>query len=129
MDTAQEIRIYKSYRATLTSGTRSSHAAQRRQHVRQVTVDRYKVPFAEVKRIVAEQDAIHGITHEHGEDYKEQLRYEEAVKNFKAAPHPCDCGNTENVRVRTNPFEAEINERIVYMVSCNSCYFALAEEI
>lgn len=119
-----ELKIYNNYRAALSSYSRLdfSHAAQRRQKARQVTVDRYNVPFAEVKRIVAEYDALNGVTHEQGQDYAYKLQYEAAIKACEANPVPCKCGSTEMVRPRFNKHKANGSDTFDISVFCYMCY-------
>ena len=73
-----EQRVYNNYRAALKSlrknvpavwveagkNWRPAQSPELRQMAREYTVVRYGIPFAEVKRIIREQDAINGITHE-----------------------------------------------------------------
>lgn len=98
-----ELKIYKNYRAALhsyRSTSRRPRAAAIRQNARAVTVKRYGIPWAEVKRIVAEQDRIHGIEHDYStrEHHKAVL---DALKSFEDSPTPCaTCGGSEEVRVR-----------------------------
>lgn len=58
-------KVYQNYRAVVTSFPRSGgYPAQGRQAARQAVVEKFGISFAEVKRIVKEQDAVHGITHD-----------------------------------------------------------------
>lgn len=98
-----ELKIYKNYRAALRSyrsTSRRPRAAAIRQNARAVTVKRYGIPWAEVKRIVAKQDMIHGIEH----DYSTRAHHKavlDALKAFEESPSRCaECGGDEEVRVR-----------------------------
>lgn len=128
MDTQREIQIYNNYRSALTAINRckGDHAAQRRNSARKITVDRYNVSFADLKRIIREQDEARGVTHEHPAGYALELEreneYAAAVEAYNANPVPCQCGNTELVRVRVNPYEIEINDVWRLMVRCYECY-------
>jgi hypothetical protein len=127
MDTMQETRIYKNYRAALASLTANTsdsftHAAQRRQSARKVTVDRYNVPYAELKRIISTHDTVNGITHEKGEDYYQKMEYENAVTAYEANPTPCHCGSTKMVRVRVDPYYMEIHNEFKLGTLCYECY-------
>ncbi|MBC9704900.1 MAG: hypothetical protein H9W81_07970 [Enterococcus sp.] len=65
MDEKLELKIYKNYRAKVTSRPRYvGFPAYYRQLAREACVKRYNVSYKEVKRIVAKYDAINGITHE-----------------------------------------------------------------
>lgn len=139
MDTNLELRIYNNYRAALAAENRAwkenhawknDHAAQRRNAARKITVERYKVSFAEVKRIVNEQDALKGITHKHNERYVHTLELFHANEAYKANPVPCPwCGNTDDVEVRFNPFDVEIYNTFNLITSCEECYERVAEDI
>lgn len=65
MDEQLEIKIYKNYRAMVTSRPRHvGFPAYYRQLAREACVNRYNISYKEVKRIVAKHDVINGITHE-----------------------------------------------------------------
>jgi hypothetical protein len=60
-----ESKLYSKYRHYLATENRhGTHAAERRQNARAKVVAEFNVPYAEVKRIVAEGDKLAGITHE-----------------------------------------------------------------
>ena len=122
-----EVRVYNNYRAVLRSfknqyGSRDSRAAARRQEARKQTVERYNVPFAEVKRIVAKYDLINGVTHEHTPQYYRDMEYRAAVKAFAENPVSCSCGSDKLVRVRVEPYSRLIGIYRLY-VSCFLCDF------
>jgi hypothetical protein len=136
-DDAQEERIYKKYRHFLRSNpgsrrtpqTPDSRAAARRQEARKLTVEQFSIPFAEVKRIVAKHDTLNGITHDHTPQYIRSLELMRAQDDYDQNPTPCpSCGETENVRVRWEPFEYDVNNAYVPMVSCFICYFMVEKE-
>lgn len=124
--TKLEEQVYNNYRASLRrankgSGDRNSRAAQRRQSARKLTVERYGVSFAEVKRIVAKFDGLNGVTHDHTPQYSRQLLLIEARADFEQNPVPCSCGETDTVRPRFNPFEVEIHGNWVIGITCDAC--------
>jgi hypothetical protein len=126
IDEALELRVYNNYRAAVTSFSRYSEAraAEKRQYARKVTVERYNVPFAEVKRIVAKYDAINGVTHEHTEDYLRNLDLMVERDKFNQNPTACpSCDGTEKVTVRWEPFARVMKHEYNPMVSCYKCYF------
>jgi len=138
-DDVQEERIYTKYRHFLRSAAGhqphydqnrpNSRAAARRQQARKLTVEQFSIPFAEVKRIVAKHDALNGITHDHTPQYIRSLELMREQEKFDANPTPCpSCGNPENVRVRWEPFEYDVNDSYVPMVSCFVCYFMVEKE-
>jgi hypothetical protein len=138
-DDAQEERIYKKYRHFLRSSASSrreddrvqtfDRAAGRRQQARKLTVEQFSIPFAEVKRIVAKHDTLNGITHDHTPQYIRSLELMRAQDDYDQNPTPCpSCGETENVRVRWEPFEYDVNNAYVPMVSCFICYFMVEKE-
>jgi hypothetical protein len=136
MDTKLELRIYNNYRAALAEqnrGIKPAHAAQRRNTARKLTVKRYNVSFAEIKRIVNEHDTKNGVTHEHPAGYAQALErqnaFDAADAAYKANPVPCRCGSTELVRVRVDPYEMEIYEKFRLMTSCYSCYRTVEADI
>lgn len=144
MDTKTETAIYNNYRSALRianrasrSGSKSSRAAERRNHARRQTVNRYNIPFTELKTIIAKHDELNGITHEHTEQYQYELALDLANKEYRKNPHPCkrinsegvECGNTENVRVRWNPFELEIYGEHYAMTTCFECYLEVSYDI
>ena len=131
MDLAQETRIYKNYRAALVSLRRANndHSAQRRQAARKVTVDRYNIPYAELKQIIAKHDALNDITHEYGDDYLLQLKYEAAEKEFTDNPVPCWCGSTDMVRPRLNPSGFTIDDELNLVTVCFLHYLELEGKI
>lgn len=66
----QESKVYKKYRHHLTAQHKAgTHAAERRQNARALVVNEFNIPYAEVKRIVAEGDQLAGITHEAPKEY------------------------------------------------------------
>jgi len=122
-----EVRVYNNYRAVLRTfkkqyGSRDSRAAARRQEARKQTVERYNVPFAEVKRIVAKYDLINGVTHEHTLQYHRDMEYRAAVKAFAENPVTCACGSTKLTRVRAEPYSKLLGIHRLY-VSCFLCDF------
>lgn len=83
-----ESRVYSSYRRTLKSlksGGRDSRAGARKQEARKRTADKYGIPISKVKDIVREQDAEHGITHEHPEAYLRQLERDQIRAEWNEA--------------------------------------------
>lgn len=126
IDEALELRVYNNYRAAVTSFSRYSEAraAEKRQYARKVTVERYNVPFAEVKRIVAKFDAKNGVTHEHTEEYLHDLDLMVEREKFSQNPTACpSCDSTEKVTVRWEPFARIMKHEYTPMVSCYKCYY------
>lgn len=121
MDTDLERRVYNNYRAALTAQV-GGMAADRRQRARQLTVERYNVPYTEVKRIVKSMDEAHGVTHEYGQDYLVHLKVEEAQAAFDASPAPCGCGSDEMVRVRPIPSSYAYGAEVVLTTMCFMCW-------
>lgn len=129
-----EKRVYQAYRLTLkqlkkAANGSSCRAADRRNRARQVVVTRYNVSFQEVKRIVAKFDALNNITHEPDRRYGIVLNLQKAREEFQANPVPCSCGSQYNVNVHYNPFDVEIYGEYVLVVSCDTCYTRLEEDI
>lgn len=117
-----EAQIYSNYRSALRSATQI-RAAARRQHAREVTVSRYNVPYAEVKRIVSKFDAESNITHEHTEDSLQRFALIAAEEAFNAEPTPCpDCGSEDMVRVRVDVYAEEVYGKFALTTSCFLCY-------
>lgn len=122
LDEAFETKVYRNYRAALksirSSNSARPYAAGCRQFARRVTVERYGVTYAEVKRIVADHDAAAGITHAPGGDHLARLVVEQARKDFDACPTPCpECGGLLFVRVRA----PRVNPTGAFTILCLPC--------
>jgi hypothetical protein len=96
--TRTEQSIYGEYRSVLRSikqqpGNRNSRAADRKQQALKIVADRKHIRISEVKNIVRAGDAAKGITHEHTENYLEELRVENLLKEIQAEIliNPADC--------------------------------------
>lgn len=116
--TPAEQQVYRHYRNMLRL-QRGGHAAQRRQAARKLTVDRYNVTYVDVKRIVAEQDALNGVVHASPltADKLQVARYNLFVKEWNANPIGCACENTELVRPRLN----QRSSNPEFVVNCLVC--------
>jgi len=127
MSTAKTLdnRVYNHYRLVL-KNLRGGRASTRKQRARVLTSERYHLPISQVKQVVRDFDEKNGVTHEHPVSYLRQLEADklvsEAQAEYDANPVPCHCGSTELVRARLNPFEVEIHEQLVVMVTCYMCY-------
>lgn len=103
--------IYSNYRRTLTSlrkrpGSRDSRSAARKQEAREITADRYSVPISTVKKIVQAFELEEGITHEHTNEYLNELKIQEAHTKaiedaLKVNPdricESCGCTSTDEI--------------------------------
>lgn len=123
-----ETRIYNNYRAALRSQV-GGRAASRRQAARKITVGRFGVSYAQVKEIVTRLDEVHGVTHEHTENYLRTLAVQRAQEEYDRNPVPCQCGSTDMVRVRPNPYTLEIHGTSQLTTLCYACYRVLEEDI
>ncbi len=134
--TAEKIdSVYGNYRTTLKS-LKGNHAAGRRQKAREVVSDRQKIPVSIVKAVVAVQDEKHGVTHEHTDSYTERLDYDilaaQLVERHGGKKECPNCGKVPedaSVKVRVNPFAAELYEVRQPMLSCLDCYVTVEEDI
>ena len=136
----EEHAVYTNYRRTLRSirstPTKDS-AAETKQRALKATADRYRVPVSQVKSIAAlgmEAEGVSGVR----EDPKHlaQLAYMAEAKRLllnaktnDAGELVCHCGSSENVKIRTDPFQAEIHEVHEPMLTCSDCYTRVAEDI
>lgn len=105
--------IYSSYRRTLRSyrssaQSRDSRTSSRKQDALAITADRYKSSISEVKKIVRTFELADGITHEHTDNYLEQLRIREALNlaseaSLRSNPDGIceDCGFTADGKLQT----------------------------
>lgn len=118
-------KIYKQYRRTLKNAA-GAHAAQRRQNARATIVEKFGISYADLKALIAEEDAKAGITHEQPQAYiQEQAMLAEvnaAQKDFDANPVPCHCGSTDLVRVRPN-HKAWEKDQVVLTTECYACWY------
>lgn len=125
--------IYGNYRAKMKALRIAGphRAGERKQLARQAVSSRYGVPHKVIKSIVAEYDQLNGVTHEHDVNYLKEIEFDKAAQVLLAAhgdnpmcPH---CGEIpaeecNSVRVRVNPFEAEIHNELQPLLSCFHCY-------
>ena len=132
-----EQKIYNNYRLALKvvnktyrHGNGKSTVAERKQKARKVTVDRYNIPYTDLKDIISKGDAVKGIEHARPTNDQNALDLENANRMFEKNPEPCSkCGTTENVSVSYNPFDVEVSGIYKMMVSCRDCYNLEAEEL
>lgn len=135
LDEKVEKTVYSAYRQTLAkmkkhSDSRDTRASELKQRALKVVADRYHVRIGDVKRTVRKKDEEIGLTHEHTDNYLKELEYQKAAvallekhKDTKICPH-CEREAVEEilVRVRVNPYRAELYEEMVPIYSCYECY-------
>lgn len=120
--------VYNAYRLALRANRRNANgsscrAAERRNNARKAVVVRYNVSFQDVKSIVAEYDALNGVTHEHSPAYLLQQEWKKAQEAVtpEMLSECAKCGSTESVRLRANPVRwAE--GKLETFVACYTCY-------
>lgn len=141
MDTAraaelnsEDDKVYRAYRSVLRK-MRGTRASTRRNSARHIIVERYNVSFQDLKRIVQEGDAIHGIEHPHSPEYLAKLKFakdarelEEKYADYAGCPR-CKRTDTLEPRVRVDPFAAEIYDELKALYTCFECYLEIGEEI
>jgi len=135
--------IYDNYRASIRAQRQADsgrgRTGTRKQRAREQISERYHVPISVVKNIVREYDERNGVTHEHDSGYLKDLEFVRQAEALIAA-HGEDnkvcpkCGNTPTeegdvVRVRANPYDAEIHGEYHPMLSCFNCYLEISYDI
>lgn len=135
----EEARVYSSYRLVLRNLRKSNicnpntRTGARKQEALKMVSDSRKLPISAVKSIVRKEDEINNVTHEHTGTYALDLHISNMLKDAQAQydlnPQPCSCGNTEDVKARLNPFEAEIYDNYEVMVTCYKCYYNVELDI
>lgn len=129
MSTDLETRVYNNYRAALRAQT-APRAGARRQAARKMTVERYNLPYAQVKDIVARFDAANDVTHEHTPEYLAHLEIERAQAEYDANPVPCtQCGSEEMVRVRCDPSTYQTKGEVILTTLCFRCHLVLEGKV
>lgn len=141
MDTAktaglnvEDEKVYGAYRSTLRKMT-GNRAGARRNAARHIIVERYNVSFRDLKKIVQEGDAIHGVEHPHTPEYLAKLKFatdarllEEEYSSYTGCPQ---CKNVDafEVRVRVNPFDIEVYSEYNPLYTCFECYLKIGEDV
>lgn len=128
-----ETAIYNTYRKALTTfrkndNGRNCRAADRRNRARKIVVERYNIPFTELKELIARHDAVNGITHDKTHltpKFLAQVELKRQRDEFEANnPLPfCECGNQDEVaRLRAEPNDWA-KHIMTPVISCSRCYF------
>lgn len=141
---------YSAYRAALRAARKraatageDSRAGGRKQAALKIASQRYRIPMGELKVLIRAIEKQHGISHEHPAAYQRWVDYwaegsELEEKNTGHCPI-CDdrrdrwildpADGPDEVKVRLNPYDAEIEERLRPLLSCLGCYFVIESEI
>lgn len=140
LDAAEEQAIYSNYRRTLRS-IRSTHtresAAETKQRALLVTAERYRAPISQVKSIAQLGMEREGIADVHEDSvHQTQVTYRLGREKLLAQARTneagllvCQCGSTKDVKVRVDPYRAELERVEVPMLSCIDCYYQRREDI
>lgn len=141
---------YSAYRATLRAARKraaataeDSRAGARKQAALKIASQRYRIPMGELKVLIRAIEKRHGISHEHPAAYQEWVDYWTAAAELEKqnTGHCPVCDDRrdrwilqpedgpDEVKVRINPFVAEIEDELWPMLSCLGCYFVVESDI
>lgn len=141
---------YSAYRAALKAARKRAAAAEedsragaRKQAALKIVSERYRIPIGELKGLIRAMDEERGIGHEHPEAYQRWVDYfaaaAELEKQNTGKCSVCDDrrdrwvlqpeDGPDEVKVRVNPYDAEIEEQLRPLLSCLGCYFVIESEI
>lgn len=130
-----EDRIYRAYRSILKKQPKGIRSAHRKNEARKKIVDRYNVPFQELKTIIATGDKRDNIEHPHDADYLKYLKFDEEVEELEESYSNhvgcplCNEDDARSVRARMDPYESRVNNKLKPMYSCYVCYFEKEQEV
>lgn len=141
---------YSAYRAALKAARKRAAAAEedsragaRKQAALKIASQRYRIPMGELKVLIRAIEKQHGISHEHPAAYQRWADYwaEAADLEKQNTGHCPICDDRrdrwilqpedgpDEVKVRLDPYEAEIEDALSPLLSCLGCYFAIESEI